>query len=140
MSSFRRNSIRSRATSVALVAVYALLAIAGESLHALSHAGDRASGAATACSCGFHAAAKLSSAEGPAEGAVAFRSADDASGHDPATCSVCSLLAKFKVGEGAETPPSLFSEGIAPAASPVVAIATLRLTRVVDARGPPSRV
>jgi hypothetical protein len=140
MAQFCHRSIFTPGASVLLAGVYALLAVAGDSLHALSHApGSQAA----ACSCGFHHAAPPSdrAADRVTDEAASalLRVARPSSHHDTATCVVCKALDKLKLGGVEHGPHAGIGEWSVPPAALAEAIARQASIGVLDARGPPTR-
>ncbi|MBA3481870.1 MAG: hypothetical protein H0T51_08655 [Pirellulales bacterium] len=85
------------------LAAYGVVGVFGNSLHGILPCSDEScgSGIATAveglCSCCHHDQAPTPAASGPATNGAEFRAA----GHDADDCSLCTLLAKIKVGHAA---------------------------------------
>jgi hypothetical protein len=135
MPSFCRSTIRTRVTSVLLAGVYALLAVAGDSLHALTHASQPSE---VACACGFHHAEAAADRVSD-EAAPALRAAGPGSQHDAATCVVCKALDKLKLGAAEHGPLAGLGERMVAPPGLAEAIARQASIGVLDARGPPTR-
>jgi hypothetical protein len=83
------------------LAAYGVVGVFGHSLHGLLPCSDESCGSGMVaaveglCSCCHHDHATAATASGPATDGVEFRAA----GHDADDCSLCTLLAKIKVGQ-----------------------------------------
>jgi hypothetical protein len=81
------------------LAAYGIFGVFGHSLHGLLPCSDAACGssqtaASEHCCCCDHDEPLITVTSGPATGGAEYRSA----GHDADDCSLCTLLAKIKVG------------------------------------------
>lgn len=83
------------------LAAYGVFGVFGHSLHGLMPCEDDScgshAGAEHHCCCGQHEAAAPQAVATPALDGAEFRAA----GHDSDNCSLCTLLAKIKVGQSA---------------------------------------
>jgi hypothetical protein len=83
------------------LAAYGVVGVFGHSLHGLLPCADESCGSGIVaaveglCSCCHHDHAPAATASGPATDGAEFRAA----GHDADDCSLCTLLAKIKVGQ-----------------------------------------
>ena len=122
------------------LAAYGVVGVFGHSLHGLLPCADESCGGGIVaaveglCSCCHHDQAPTPAASGPATDGAEFRAA----GHDADDCSLCTLLAKMKVGQLA-----LFDAEIrvGPSYHEMVAVVMLMPADLVlsgSPRGPPA--
>jgi hypothetical protein len=122
-----------RLLAALLLAVYGAFGLAGYGLHGLLPCHDAAchGHGEHGCCCDHDAHA----APPQIELAVAFRSADD--GHDAATCSLCSVLAKINVGYAAQQLDVVRAEPACDVTTSVDSLLPADLALAASARGPP---
>jgi hypothetical protein len=119
------------------LAAYGVLGVFGHSLHGLLPCGDAACSIAEAtadCGCCDHRQPEAPRVLGPARNGAEFRTA----GHDASSCSLCTLLAKVKVGRLAVYLADACVRQVYEAPDEVAAEPALELILTGVPRGPPA--